>query len=65
MNTVIKNMSDERFAQFLAARQEQVQRFSVVGCWDVGEHSLEHIRKANYARELKVIADAISIRFAQ
>ena len=65
MNTVIKNMSDEQFAQFLAARQEQVQRFSVGGCWDVGEHSLEHIRKANYARELKVIADAISIRFAQ
>lgn len=57
-------MSDERFAQYLASRQEQVQRFSVVGCWDVGEHCLEHIRKANYARELKGIADAISIRFA-
>ena len=65
MNTFIKNMSDERFAQYLAGRQEQVQRFSVVGCLAVGERSLEHIRKADYARELKIIADAIAIRLAQ
>ena len=64
MKSVITNMSDEKFAQYLAARQEQVKRFSIVGCLDVGEHSLEHIRKADYARELKVIADAIFIRLA-
>ena len=64
-NTAIKNMSDEQFTQYLAFRQEQVQRFSVVGCLDVGGESWERTRKASYARELKVIVDVIAIRFAQ
>ena len=60
MNTEIKNMSDEQFAEFLAFHVSQVQHFSVVG-----KESLEYNRQADFDDQLKTIADAIAIRLAQ
>ena len=58
MNTEIKNMSDEQFAEFLAFHVSQVQHFGV----KLENENLEYNRQADFDDQLKTIAYAIAIR---